>query len=98
MTHPRSLRHLTSPCRTTALADAAVTPSVGLGRDVRFVAAKVVGTALVHDRRAIHVALFDPPSPRRGATPFADARSGLSPPVTQGVHTTEMSPHQGRGN
>ena len=44
----------------SALTDATVTPSVGLGRDVRFAAPKVVGTALVHDRRAIHVALFRP--------------------------------------
>ena len=43
-----------------ALADAAVSPSVGLGRDVRFEAPKLTGTALVHDRRAIHVALFRP--------------------------------------
>ena len=43
-----------------ALATATVTPSVGLGRDVRFAAPKLVGTALVHDRRAIHVALFRP--------------------------------------
>lgn len=45
---------------TTALADAAATASVGLGHDVRFTAPKLVGTALVHDRRAIHVALFRP--------------------------------------
>ena len=44
----------------SALADATVTPSVGLGRDVRFAAPNVVGTALVHDRRAIHVAVFRP--------------------------------------
>jgi hypothetical protein len=43
---------------STALTDATVTPSVGLGRDVRFAAPKVVGTALVHDLRAIHVAPF----------------------------------------
>jgi len=42
----------------SALTDATVSPSVGLGRDVRFSAPKVVGTALVHDRRAIHLALF----------------------------------------
>ncbi len=44
----------------SALTDATVTPSVGLGRDVRFSASKIVGTALVHDRRPIHVALFRP--------------------------------------
>ena len=44
----------------TALTNAAISPSVGLGRDVRFAAPKVVGTALVHKRRAIHVALFRP--------------------------------------
>ena len=43
-----------------ALTDATVTPSVGLGRDIRFAAPKVVGTALVHDRRAVHVPLFRP--------------------------------------
>ena len=43
---------------TTALADASAAPSIGLGHDVRFIAPKLVGTALVHDRRAIHVALF----------------------------------------
>ncbi len=45
---------------TTALTDASVANSVGLGRDVRFSAPKIVGTSLVHDRRAIHVALFRP--------------------------------------
>jgi hypothetical protein len=45
---------------TTGLADATVAHSVGLGRDIRFTAPKLVGTALVHDRRAIHVALFRP--------------------------------------
>jgi len=45
---------------SSALGEAAVTNSVGLGTDVRFEAPKVVGTALVHDRRAIHVALFHP--------------------------------------
>jgi hypothetical protein len=45
---------------STALPDATVTPSVGVGRDVRFAAPKVVGTALVHGGRAIHVALFRP--------------------------------------
>lgn len=45
---------------TAALTDASATPSVGLGHDVRFTAPKLVGTALVHDRRAIHVALFRP--------------------------------------
>ena len=45
---------------TTALADATVAHSVGLGHDVRFSAPKLVGTALVHDRRAVHVALFRP--------------------------------------
>lgn len=45
---------------TTALADASTAPSVGLGHDVRFTAPRLVGTALVHDRRAIHVALFRP--------------------------------------
>lgn len=45
---------------TSALADASATPSVGLGSDVRFSGSKLVGTALVHDRRAIHVALFRP--------------------------------------
>ena len=44
----------------SALTDATVTSSVGLGRDVRFAGPKVVGTALVHDWRAIHVALFRP--------------------------------------
>jgi len=44
----------------SALTDAAVTPSVGLGSDVRFSAPKIVGTALVHERRAIHLALFRP--------------------------------------
>ncbi len=44
----------------SALADAAVSPSVGLGSDVRFEEPKVTGTALVHDRRAIHIALFRP--------------------------------------
>ena len=44
----------------TALANATVAHSVGLGHDVRFSAPKLVGTALVHDRRAIHVALFRP--------------------------------------
>ena len=43
---------------TAALADATVTHSVGLGHDVRFSAPKLVGTALVHDHRAVHVALF----------------------------------------
>ena len=41
-----------------ALGSATVSPSVGLGRDVRFAAPRLVGTALVHDRRAVHVALF----------------------------------------
>ena len=45
---------------SAALTDATVTPSVGLGSDVRFSAAKVVGTALVHENRAIHLALFRP--------------------------------------
>jgi len=45
---------------TTALTDATVARSVGLGHDVRFSAPKLVGTALVHDRRAVHVALFRP--------------------------------------
>ncbi|MGI8928013.1 MAG: ARPP-1 family domain-containing protein [Candidatus Limnocylindrales bacterium] len=45
---------------TSALADANVAHSVGLGHDVRFSAPKLVGTALVHDRRAVHVALFRP--------------------------------------
>ena len=45
---------------STAVTDATVTPSVGLGSDVRFAAAKVVGTALVHDKRPVHVALFRP--------------------------------------
>ena len=44
----------------SALTDATVTPSVGLGSDVRFSAQKIVGSALVHERRAIHVALFRP--------------------------------------
>jgi hypothetical protein len=43
---------------TTALADAAVAHSIGLGHDVRFSSPKLIGTALVYDRRAIHVALF----------------------------------------
>ena len=43
-----------------ALQAPAVAASVGLGHDVRFTAPKLVGTALVHDRRAIHVALFRP--------------------------------------
>ena len=42
----------------SALGDATVAPSVGEGSDVRFTAPKVVGTALVHERRAVHVALF----------------------------------------
>ncbi|MCA1570269.1 MAG: hypothetical protein LC798_08130 [Chloroflexi bacterium] len=33
---------------------------IGLGYDVRFSAPKLVGTALVYDRRALHVALFRP--------------------------------------
>lgn len=41
-----------------ALASATVGPSVGLGHDVRFSDPNLVGTALVHDDRAIHVALF----------------------------------------
>jgi hypothetical protein len=45
---------------TISLADATVAHSVGLGRDVRFSGPKLVGTALVQDRRAIHVALFRP--------------------------------------
>ena len=45
---------------TTALTEATVGHSVGLGHDVRFSAPKLVGTALVHDRRAVHVALFRP--------------------------------------
>ena len=45
---------------STALTDATVAHSVGLGHDVRFSAPKLVGTALVHDRRALHVALFRP--------------------------------------
>jgi hypothetical protein len=45
---------------SAALADAIVAHSVGLGHDVRFSAPKLVGTALVHDRRAIHIALFRP--------------------------------------
>jgi len=44
----------------TALVEATVGRSVGLGRDVRFTAPKVTGSALVHDGRAIHVALFRP--------------------------------------
>jgi hypothetical protein len=43
---------------TDALADATVAHPVGLGRDVRFGSPKLVGTALVHDRCAIHIALF----------------------------------------
>lgn len=42
----------------SAVANASVTPSVGLGSDVRFAAPKLTGTAMVHDRGAIHVALF----------------------------------------
>ena len=42
----------------SALTEAAVTPSVGLGSDVRFTGTRLVGTALVHDKRAIHLALF----------------------------------------
>ncbi len=45
---------------TSAVAKPTVAPSVGLGHDVRFAVPKLVGTALVHDRRAIHVALFRP--------------------------------------
>ena len=45
---------------TIAVADAAVADSVGLGHDVRFSAPKLVGTALAHDGRAVHVALFRP--------------------------------------
>jgi hypothetical protein len=45
---------------SSALADAAVTPSVGRGIDVRFSAPKIVGPALAHERRAFHVALFRP--------------------------------------
>jgi ARG/rhodanese/phosphatase superfamily protein len=44
----------------SALTDAAVAPSVGLGSDVRFSSPKLLGTALIHDRRAVHVALFRP--------------------------------------
>lgn len=42
----------------TALARGTVGPSVGEGSDVRFTAPKLVGTALVHERRAVHIALF----------------------------------------
>jgi hypothetical protein len=41
-----------------AVADAAVAPSVGEGSDVRFEGDKVVGSALVHSRRLIHLYLF----------------------------------------
>jgi hypothetical protein len=41
-----------------ALAHATAARAVGQGSDVRFAGAKLTGTALVHDRRAIHVALF----------------------------------------
>ncbi|MEO5986925.1 MAG: DUF6569 family protein [Candidatus Limnocylindria bacterium] len=43
---------------TAAVGKPTVAPSVGLGHDVRFSAPKLVGTALVHYPRAIHVALF----------------------------------------
>lgn len=43
-----------------ALAEPTVTASVGLGDDVRFSGPRVVGSALVHDGCAIHVALFRP--------------------------------------
>ena len=43
---------------TKALDDAVVSPSVGEGFDVRLRAPKVHGSALVHGRRAVHVALF----------------------------------------
>jgi hypothetical protein len=33
---------------------------VGLGSDVRFAGPKVLGSALVHDRRTVHLALFRP--------------------------------------
>ena len=45
---------------STALEEATVNPSVGEGADVRFGGPKVLGTALVHDGRAIHIALFRP--------------------------------------
>lgn len=41
-----------------AVAGAAVNPSVGAGKDVRFQGPKILGAALVHDRRAVHIALF----------------------------------------
>lgn len=42
----------------SALGEATVGPSVGEGSDCRFTAPKLVGTALVHERRAVHIALF----------------------------------------
>jgi hypothetical protein len=42
----------------SALPDATVKPSVGEGSDVRFTAQRLLGSALVHERRAVHIALF----------------------------------------
>jgi hypothetical protein len=41
-----------------AVSDAAVAPSVGEGTDVRFAGDRVVGSALVHSRRLVHLSLF----------------------------------------
>jgi hypothetical protein len=43
-----------------AVDHASVHRSVGLGSDVRFAGANDIGSALVHDRRAVHLALFRP--------------------------------------
>ena len=55
--HHESLGRLTGRA-LDALTDAIASPSVGLGHDVRFDGPRVVGTALVHDGRTIHLALF----------------------------------------
>ena len=47
-----------------SLTEAIVQPSVSAGHDVRFTGPRVHGSALVYDRRAIHLALFrDEPEP-----------------------------------
>lgn len=57
--HAEALSRMLARARA-ALAGATVTRSPGQGSDVRFATPKVTGTALVHDRRAIHLALFRP--------------------------------------
>lgn len=41
-----------------SLRGAAVQRSVGAGSDVRFVGTRVQGSALVHNRRVVHLAMF----------------------------------------